>query len=259
MTQRPDMPLFPGGPRLGPGLWNSVPWTLAVELAMFATGTWIYVGITRAKDAVGRWGLLHPCVLLASGLPREPWQRPAIGDNPVYGLDGRRAGDRSVGVVGGSSSGSRFTPRLTIAPAVHPQAAAASGRAAPEKTAHSTGAEACSGSRETGVCRWPVRAASLCVRCFPDVRPTRYGTPAMRVKRRAPSSCGDTCRRKNRYLRISDARARAPAFRGGFESWVGTITRDNLGDNGPARKSKAVVYLGSRRGEVAEWPKAAVC
>jgi hypothetical protein len=38
------------------GLWNSVPWTLAVELVMFAAGTRIYVGITRAKDDVGRWG-----------------------------------------------------------------------------------------------------------------------------------------------------------------------------------------------------------
>jgi hypothetical protein len=56
ITHRPDMPLFPGGHRLGLGLWNSVPWTLAVELVMFAAGTWIYVGITRAKDAVGRWG-----------------------------------------------------------------------------------------------------------------------------------------------------------------------------------------------------------
>jgi hypothetical protein len=56
VTHRPDMPLFPGGPRLGLGLWNSVPWTLAIELAMFAAGTWIYVATTRAKDAVGRWG-----------------------------------------------------------------------------------------------------------------------------------------------------------------------------------------------------------
>ena len=34
ITHRPDMPLSPGGPHLGLGLWNSVPWTLAVELAM---------------------------------------------------------------------------------------------------------------------------------------------------------------------------------------------------------------------------------
>ena len=56
ITHRPDMPLLPGGPRLGLGLWNSVPWTFAVELVMFAGGTWIYVGFTRAKDAIGRWG-----------------------------------------------------------------------------------------------------------------------------------------------------------------------------------------------------------
>jgi hypothetical protein len=64
ITHRPDMPLFPGGPRLGLGLWNSVPWTLAVELVMFAAGTWIYVGITRAKDAVGRWGFFTLMALL---------------------------------------------------------------------------------------------------------------------------------------------------------------------------------------------------
>ena len=56
ITHRPDMPLFPGGPRLGLGLWNAVPWTLAVELVVFAVGTWIYVVTTRASDAIGRWG-----------------------------------------------------------------------------------------------------------------------------------------------------------------------------------------------------------
>ena len=68
ITHRPDMPLFPGGPRLGLGLWNSVPWTLAVELVMFAAGTWIYVGITRAKDAVGRWGFFTLIFLLLAYL-----------------------------------------------------------------------------------------------------------------------------------------------------------------------------------------------
>jgi len=58
VTHRPDMPLFPGGPQTGLGLWNSIPWTLAVELAMFAVGVWIYARKTRATDAVGRWGYL---------------------------------------------------------------------------------------------------------------------------------------------------------------------------------------------------------
>lgn len=38
ITHRPDMPLYPGSPRFGLGLWNSVAGTLVVELCMFALG-----------------------------------------------------------------------------------------------------------------------------------------------------------------------------------------------------------------------------
>jgi hypothetical protein len=38
VTHRPDLPLWPGGPRVGLGLWNSVPATVAVEVAMYAGG-----------------------------------------------------------------------------------------------------------------------------------------------------------------------------------------------------------------------------
>ena len=57
VTHRPDMPLYPGGPTLGLGLWNSVPGTVIIEVGMFAAGTWIYLRTTRARDAVGRYGL----------------------------------------------------------------------------------------------------------------------------------------------------------------------------------------------------------
>jgi len=57
VTHRPDMPLYPGGPKLGLGLWNSVPGTVIIEVGMFAAGTWIYLRTTRARDAVGRYGL----------------------------------------------------------------------------------------------------------------------------------------------------------------------------------------------------------
>src|SRR5213593_928758 len=43
VTHRPDMPLYPGGPKLGLGLWNSVAATVLVETAMFAIGVWIYL------------------------------------------------------------------------------------------------------------------------------------------------------------------------------------------------------------------------
>lgn len=64
VTHRPDMPLFPGGPTLGLGLWNSIPATMAVELAMFGAGVWIYVKATRARDRVGRWAFSSLAVFL---------------------------------------------------------------------------------------------------------------------------------------------------------------------------------------------------
>jgi hypothetical protein len=55
-THRPDMPLTPGeSARFGLGLWNSVPATLAVELAMFGLCVAYYGRATRAVDATGRW------------------------------------------------------------------------------------------------------------------------------------------------------------------------------------------------------------
>ena len=58
-THRPDMPLLPwGGPRLGLGLWNSVPGTLVVESAMFLASLVLYTKVTAPKDAIGKWGYL---------------------------------------------------------------------------------------------------------------------------------------------------------------------------------------------------------
>src|SRR5262245_6366551 len=54
ITHRPDMPVYPGGPKLGLGLWNSIPGTLAVEFARFAVGVWMYADATRPRDATGR-------------------------------------------------------------------------------------------------------------------------------------------------------------------------------------------------------------
>ncbi|MGH8286049.1 MAG: hypothetical protein ACRETT_09810, partial [Steroidobacteraceae bacterium] len=42
---------------IGLGLWSSVYATVAVELAFFAAGIWLYVRTTSAADASGRWGL----------------------------------------------------------------------------------------------------------------------------------------------------------------------------------------------------------
>ena len=57
-THRPDMPLIPGGTtRLGLGLWNSLPGTLAVEAAMFAGGLAIYLRSTAPRSRAGTIGL----------------------------------------------------------------------------------------------------------------------------------------------------------------------------------------------------------
>ena len=54
-THRPDLPLWPGGPKVGLGMWHSVPLTIAVELLMFGVGLAVYLGTTRSRDAAGRW------------------------------------------------------------------------------------------------------------------------------------------------------------------------------------------------------------
>lgn len=57
VVHRPDLPLTPGGHTLiGLGLWNSIPATLAIELAMYAAGLAIYMRMTCAQDRIGRWG-----------------------------------------------------------------------------------------------------------------------------------------------------------------------------------------------------------
>lgn len=67
ITHIPDMPLYPGGPRFGLGLWNSVPGTLVVETVLFALGVWIYTRATRARDTVGRWAFAGVTAFLFIG------------------------------------------------------------------------------------------------------------------------------------------------------------------------------------------------
>ena len=76
-SHAPDMPLWPGpSPKFGLGLWDSIPWTLVVEGAMWAAGIAIYLGMsgpltTGAKIAF--WSLVAiSTVMWASG----PWTPP---------------------------------------------------------------------------------------------------------------------------------------------------------------------------------------
>jgi len=81
VAHRPDLPLWPGSPRVGLGLWYSVPATLVVEFALFAGGAWIYASVTRARDRLGNallWafvGVLAALYLAALFGPPPPSAR----------------------------------------------------------------------------------------------------------------------------------------------------------------------------------------
>jgi len=64
ITHKPDLPLYPGGKLLGLGLWNFMVGAVLLELLMFATGLWLYLSRTRARDRIGRYALWAYVVLL---------------------------------------------------------------------------------------------------------------------------------------------------------------------------------------------------
>jgi hypothetical protein len=62
---RPDLPLAPGSPvKVGLGAWRSVPLTILLDCGVFAVGLALYLRATRARDAIGRWGLWAMVALL---------------------------------------------------------------------------------------------------------------------------------------------------------------------------------------------------
>ena len=67
VSHRPDVPLWPGGPKVGLGLWNSVAATVVVEYALFLGGAYLYLRATRARDRRGNL-LFALFVITLSGL-----------------------------------------------------------------------------------------------------------------------------------------------------------------------------------------------
>ena len=78
ITHVPDMPLWPtaSSPRLGLGLWNSIPATIVVEGLMWIVGLAVYLRHRRATSWIGPVALwsfvLVTTALWASG----PWSPP---------------------------------------------------------------------------------------------------------------------------------------------------------------------------------------
>jgi membrane-bound metal-dependent hydrolase YbcI (DUF457 family) len=76
VTHRPDLPLWPSGPEVGLGLWNSVPATLLLEGTLFAATAFVYSRLAPARDRTGRWSLLGLVVFCALIWAAQPWSPP---------------------------------------------------------------------------------------------------------------------------------------------------------------------------------------
>ena len=91
-THRPDLPIGLGrGMLVGWGLWNSIPATIMVEIALFVAGVWIYLKSTRAHDRIGTYGFWSLAVFLvmvylanAFGSPPPSAQMIAIAGNATW-------------------------------------------------------------------------------------------------------------------------------------------------------------------------------
>jgi membrane-bound metal-dependent hydrolase YbcI (DUF457 family) len=76
VTHRPDMPVWPGGPEQGLGLWNSVPGTLIVEGMLFAAAIYLYTTAFPARDKTGTWAFWSVIALMTLIWLSSPWSPP---------------------------------------------------------------------------------------------------------------------------------------------------------------------------------------
>jgi hypothetical protein len=76
VTHVPDLPLWPGGPRCGLGLWNSVGATLVMEGALFAAAIAVYLRETAPRNAKGTWAFWALIGVTAAIWVSGPWSPP---------------------------------------------------------------------------------------------------------------------------------------------------------------------------------------
>ena len=65
-VHRPDLPLWPGGPKVGLGLWNHPMAEMAIEAGLFAIGILLYRDTTRPLDRTGSVGMWAFIIFLAA-------------------------------------------------------------------------------------------------------------------------------------------------------------------------------------------------
>ena len=76
ITHRPDLPLWPNGPKVGVGLWNSVPGTLLVEGALFIVAIALYRRAFPPRDGIGRWAFVALIAFTGLIWLSGPWSPP---------------------------------------------------------------------------------------------------------------------------------------------------------------------------------------
>jgi hypothetical protein len=90
VAHRPDMPTWPAGPKLGLGLWNSLPGTLIVEFVLLGLGAWLYATVTKPRDRLGTilfaaLGVVLAALFLASTFGPPPPSAEAVAITAIAG------------------------------------------------------------------------------------------------------------------------------------------------------------------------------
>ena len=90
IVHRPDLPLWPGGPKFGFGLWNHPKIAIVVEVLMFWFAILIYRDATRPRDragSIGFWAfvIVLVCIYISVALGPAP---PNTRTVAIMGLTG---------------------------------------------------------------------------------------------------------------------------------------------------------------------------
>lgn len=90
IVHRPDLPLYPGGPLIGLGVWNSVPATIALEVSALAAGAVIYARTVSPQGGAARvaWGgllVFLAAAFLASAFGPPPPSPEAVATVALMG------------------------------------------------------------------------------------------------------------------------------------------------------------------------------
>lgn len=83
VTHIADLPLWPGGPEVGLGLWNSIPGTLVVEGIFFSAAVFAYVRNTRPRQKAGTWSLWALIMLTVMIWISGPWSPPPPNERAI--------------------------------------------------------------------------------------------------------------------------------------------------------------------------------